>query len=89
MMLFAKSLAELEEMLLLLKEELDNIGLDMHESKPKIMTSFNESDLGFVDIDGLMIEMLPYDKAHKHLGRILSCANSRANFGISNHIKVA
>ena len=89
MMLFAKSLAELEEMLLLLKEELAKIGLDMHESKSKIMTSFNEDDLDFVDIDGLMMEILPYDKAHKYLGRMISCANSRANFEISNRIKVA
>ena len=89
MMLFAKSFAELEEMLSLLKEELERIGLEMHESKTKVMTSFNENELDFVDIDGLMLEILPYEKAHKYLGRMISCSTSRATDEISNRIKVA
>ena len=55
MMIFGKSLEELEEMLMLLKEELAAIRLEMHESKTKIMTNDNEFGLDFIDIDGLML----------------------------------
>ena len=36
-------------MLALLKAELANIGLQMHGSKTKIMTSFNETSIDFIE----------------------------------------
>ena len=42
MLIFAKSASELREMLELLHDELDEVGLEMHSSKSKIMTSFND-----------------------------------------------
>ena len=89
MMLFAKSLVELEDMLALLKEDLANIGLEMHESKTKIMTSFNETNIDFIDVDGLLLEVLPDGKAHKYLGRMLSCSDARGKGEVANRIKAA
>ena len=88
MMLFAKSLVEVEDMLALLKEELANIGLEMHESKTKIMTSFNETNINFIDVDGLLLEVLPDGKAHKYLGGMLSCSDARGKGEVANESKL-
>ena len=52
-----------------------NIGLEMHESKTKIMTSLNETNIDFTDVDDLLLEALLHRKAHKCLGQMLSCSD--------------
>ena len=73
----------------ILKEKLANIGLEMHESKTKIMTSFNETNIDFIDVDGLLLEVLPDGKARKYLGRMLSCSDAREKSEVANRIKAA
>ena len=76
-------------MLALLKEELANIGLEMHESKTKIITSFNETNIDFIDVNGLLLEVLLDNKAHKYLGRMLSCSDARGKGEVANRTKTA
>ena len=89
MMIYAKSLPELEFMLVTLKDELLKIGLEMHESKTKILTSFNEDHLDFVDINGLLIEVLPQDKGHRYLGRMIASSDSHGNIELASRIRTA
>ena len=76
-------------MLALLKEELANLGFEMHESKTKIMTLFNETNIDFIYVDGLLLEVLPDGKAHKYLSRMLSCSDARGQGEVANRIKAA
>ena len=88
-MIYAKSFRELEFMLLTLKEELLKIGLEMHESKSKILTSFNEDHLDFVDINSLLIEILPQDKGHRYLGRMIASSDSHGNIELASRVRTA
>ena len=63
-------------MMEILGEELSTIGLEMHESKTKILTSISEHQYHFVEVYGMMIELLPSDKAHRYLGRMVSLNSS-------------
>ena len=89
MMIFAKSLVELEMMLALLKKELADIGFEMHESKTKIMISLNETNIDFIHINGLLLGVLPDSKALKYVGRMLSCSDARGKAEVTNRIKAA
>ena len=67
-MIFAKSASELREMLELLHDELDAVGLEMHSSKSKIMTSFNDLDVDSLTIRGLNLAILLLETPHRYLG---------------------
>ena len=69
MMLFAKFLADLENIPSILKEELSRIIHDMHESKTNIIMSFNKTDSDFVGIHDLMLKVMPYGKAQCHMAK--------------------
>ena len=89
-LLYAKSLHELTEMLELLQDELAAVGLEMHENKTKILTSCLEHHYHFVDIGNMMIEILPSEKAHKYLGRMLSLnPDEREAFEVRNRLRAA
>ena len=86
--MYAKSLEELVEMMEILGEELSTIGLEMHESKTKILTSISEHQYHFVEVYGMMIELLPSDKAHRYLGRMVSLNSSiRCGVEVSNRLQ--
>ena len=68
MLLYAKSLDELTEMLRLLMDHLALVGLEVHEGKTKILISDGANSIAFIDISDKLIEILPLDKHHKHLG---------------------
>ena len=89
MLLFAKSLPELEAMLQFLHIELAACGLEMHQSKTKVLTNHNEEDLDFIDVSGLLIEILPYENTHRYLGRLISCSLDRSQFEIQHRLKLA
>ena len=59
-------------------------GLEMHGSKTKIITSFNETNIDFIDVDGLLLEVLPDSKAQKYLSRMLSCSSARGKGEVAN-----
>ena len=89
-LLYAKTLDELVEMLELLHVELSAVGLEMHETKTKILTSCAEHHFHYVDIADMMIEILPSDKAHKYLGRMLSLNPDARDAGEArNHLCAA
>ena len=69
MMIFAESALELHEMLELLHDELDAIGIEMHSSKPKIITSINDSHAYSLIIRSLNLVKLPLETLHLYLGR--------------------
>ena len=89
MLLFAKSLPELEAMLQFLHIELAACGLEMHQSKTKVLTNHNEEDLDFIDVNGLLIEILPCENTHRYLGRLISCSLDRSQFEIQHRLKLA
>ena len=66
-LLYAKSLEELEEMLGLLDDELASVGLELHEGKTKIITSDLSNSISFVEIASKFIEVLGPQKSHKYL----------------------
>ena len=66
-------------MLVSLKKELVKIGIEMLGSKVEIMTSFNGITIDFIDVVGLLFEVLLDGKARMYLGRMLSCPEARAN----------
>lgn len=76
-------------MLSLLKEELANVGLEMLESKTKIMTSFNQTSIDFIEVDSLVLEVLPDGKIHNYLGLMLSYSDAHGNGEVANRIKAA
>ena len=88
--MYAKSLEELVEMMELLGAELSTVGLEMHESKTKILTSISEHQYHFVEVNGMMIELLPSDKAHRYLGRMVSLNSStRCEVEVNNRLQSA
>ena len=87
--LSAKSLDGLEEMLRLLQEELSRLGLEMLEKKTKIMTTCIDRHIDFLDINGMLIEVLPMDSSHAYLGRRVAISGARTDIEISKRIRMA
>ena len=89
MMIFAKSASELCEMLELLHDELDAVGLEMHSSKSKIMTSFDDLDVDSLTIRSLNLAILPLETPHRYLGRSVTLSANRCSIEVSNRIRAA
>ena len=89
MLLFTKTLPEPQAMLQLLQDELASCSLEMHESNTKILSNHNDTCLDFVDIEGLLIEILLVDKAHPYLGRMLSTSLERGKIELQRRLKLA
>ena len=88
-LLYAKSLRELQEMLQLLHDELRRVGLEMHESKTKVLTSVHVSQ-NTLSVRGLSVEILPVDASHKYLGKLLCLdATSRLDTAFNHRLGVA
>ena len=85
-LLYAKSLDELSEMLHLLIDQLALVGLEVHEGKTKILTSDASNSIDFVEIGGGIIEVLPFDKHHKYLGKHLIASPERASVELHHRI---
>ena len=75
--MYSKSLDELTFMMEILDEELAAIGLRMHDTKIKILTSAANPQFHWVEIRGMMIEILKRDCSRKYLGRLLSMDSSK------------
>ena len=92
-MLYAKSLNELEDMTGKLMDELRNIGLTLNAKKTKILRcnpSEDDSTLNFTEISGEFVKILDDDESHKYLGKQLSSsASSRASIEFSNRKRSA
>ena len=91
MLLFAKTIDELIEMLDALRQELHSIGLEMHGDKTKILTNQLDNTFSMVDIgDGMFIKILAADKAHKYLGRMINLhASCRTRVELNHRMQVA
>ena len=90
-LLYAKSLPELERMVELLIIELKKVGLTLNADKTKILHSslcdFG-SELDFVIIDQDFVQVLHPDKDHRYLGRYLSlCSSNRVEVELNNRRK--
>ena len=89
MLLYAKSLGEVSEMLRLLHSELASIGLQMHADKTKILTTIYFSSKQFVHIGDMRIEVLHPTAQHKYLGRQLCLdASIRTRIEVENRCKI-
>jgi hypothetical protein len=88
-LLYAKSLEELEEMLGLLDDELASVGLELHEGKTKIITSDLSNSISFVEISSKFIEVLGPQKSHKYLGKYLIADTSRNQVELQHRIQIA
>ena len=86
-MICAKSLPESEFMLTTLKNELLKIGLEMHETKTKILTF--QYALVSVDINGLLIQILPQDKGDRYVGRMVAASDSHGGIELSSRVRAA
>ena len=71
LVIYAKTQAELCEMLEILNEELDAIGLSLNASKTKVFTTTALHEPLYIDVAGGMVEVLLGDSVHKYLGRHL------------------
>ena len=71
-LLFGKNIDEISDMLEILCEELRAIGLEMHPSKTKVLTSSCPCPFQFLDVDGMMINVLSSMESHKYLGRLIT-----------------
>ena len=79
MLLYARTLPELQEMAEMLISELQNVGLELNFKKTKILHThdadeFNDTD--FINIYDQLIEVLHDDQHHRYLGRYLSLSAS-------------
>ena len=89
-LLFAKSLEDLMQMLTLLREELLRVGLEMHPDKSKIMTNEMMNTYKLIDIGDMFIEVLDADKQHKYLGRMISLhAEKRTKSELHHRLQVS
>ena len=88
-LLYAKSLPELEQMLALLIEELARVGLEVHDGKTKIITSDLHNSIDYVNVADNMIEILDCDTSHKYLGKFINATSTRSTFELQHRIKVA
>lgn len=90
-MLFAKSADELQEMLTLLVQELELVGLNLHMDKTKILTTSSRTERPpNIQVDGQIIEILNEDEAHRYLGRKINLgSDQRHSFEIDSRISSA
>ena len=88
-LLYAKSMKELKEMLELLLDELRHVGLEMHESKTKILSS-RQIPYDSLTVRDLTIQILPVEGSHKYLGKLL-CLDpaSRVNLAFDQRLGLA
>ena len=82
-LLYAKSLPELQSMIESLFSELKRIGLDANPSKTKILTTDQHfiTNPSFIDIDGDFVDVISFDGSHKYLGRMI-------NLSADNRVKI-
>ena len=71
-LLYVKPLEEFTRMREILAEEFAKIGLEMHPMKTKLFSSSDALGYDWIDINGMMIEILKKDQSHKYLGRLLN-----------------
>ena len=74
-LLYAKSLEELQRMTELLITELRKVGLHLNADKTKILhSSIHDAgaDRDYVDINGEFVQVLHEDQSHRYLGRHMS-----------------
>ena len=89
-LLYAKSLTELREMLELLHDELSAVGLEIHETKTKILSSSAPSGTNSLIVRGMSFEILRPEMPHRYLGRRLcACSSSRTSTEVNNRISAA
>ena len=93
MILYAKSLSELESMTEKLVVELRKIGLYLNTKKTKILRcnpSEDDWSLNFTEISGEFVKILDDDESHRYLGKQLSTSPSlRATIEFSNRKRAA
>ena len=73
-LLYAKSLSELTEMMELLIDELKQVGLQLNTKKTKILhtdIADDDHDVDFIDISGEFVSILHGGEFHRYLGRFL------------------
>ena len=91
-MLFAKTLPQLQKMLGDIITEAGTRGLELHPDKAKILSNTvrrtGRSAARYVDINGLRIEIIPWDGDVKYLGRKISLADPNKT-EIENRIAAA
>ena len=89
-LLYAKSLEELERMLELLIIELDKVGLKLNSAKTKILHSScedDESNFDFIEVSGKFIRILHPGAHHRYLGRqLLLLASNRIDIEFSSRV---
>ena len=93
MILYAKSLIELESMTEKLLEELRKIGLRLNAKKTQILRcnpSEDDWSLNFTEISGEFVKILDDDESHRYLGKQLSISPSlRTHIEFSNRKRTA
>ena len=70
-MVYAKSMDELVDMLELLYPELASVGLELNVAKTKILTNANLETLCFAEVAAEFTEILQGEQTHRYLGRNL------------------
>ena len=89
-LLYGKTLEELGQMMEMLHDELAAVGLHMHESKTKILTSPGVCEQASINVRGLPIEILTPAASHRYLGRMLSLdASTRVTTEVGNRMRLA
>ncbi len=74
-LLYAKSLQELQRMAELLIVELRKVGLTLNSDKTKILYSTDtdmDAENDYIDISGEFVRILSCSESHRYLGRYLS-----------------
>ena len=85
-LLYAKSLPELQQMLEMLIKELARNGLEVHDGKTKIITSDVHNSIDFVHVSDKLIDIVNCDKSHKYLGKFLNATSTRSHFELQHRI---
>ena len=77
-------------MLSILKEELAEIGLEMHPSKTKVLSSKQPPGVNLVDIGDDFIQVLDVNESYRYLGRLLNLdVRKRVGIELQNRINIA
>ena len=77
-------------MLSLLKEEFAEIGLEMHPSKTKILSSKQPPGLDLLNIGNDFIQVLDSHESHRYLGHLLNLdVRKRVGIELQNRINTA
>ena len=76
-------------MLEIFHDELDAVGFEMHSSKSKIMTSFNDLDVHSLTIRCLNLAILPFETPHLYLGTLVKLSTNICSIESSNRIRAA